>query len=89
MRGEHDPRRLGLRDAGRCERHSIANFNALAADDPGDYIFIYQGSAAYGDAVTLLNNQQLIGHGVGLTIAPESPATRPPRPLRRHSPAST
>ena len=50
--------------------NSVANFNALAADDPGDYIFVYQGTAAYGDALTLLNNQQLIGHGDGLTISP-------------------
>jgi hypothetical protein len=48
----------------------FANFNALAADDPGDYIFVYQGSGAYSGALTLLNNQQLVGHGVGLTIAP-------------------
>ncbi len=50
--------------------NSISNFNSLAADDPGDYIFVYQGVAAYSGALTLLNNQQLIGHGVGLTIAP-------------------
>jgi uncharacterized repeat protein (TIGR01451 family) len=59
---------------------SIANFNALAADDPGDYIFLYQGSGAYSGSLTLLNSQQLIGHGVGLTIAPNlsiAAATRP------------
>ena len=45
--------------------NSIANFTALAADDPGDYIFVYQGSGAYSTTLTLLSNQQLIGHGVG------------------------
>jgi uncharacterized repeat protein (TIGR01451 family) len=59
---------------------SIANFNALAADDPGDYIFIYQGSGAYSGALTLLNNQQLIGHGVGLTIAPNLSIAAASRP---------
>src|SRR5512138_228792 len=33
---------------------SISNFNTLAADDPGDYIFVYQGSGAYSGALTLL-----------------------------------
>src|SRR4029079_10782120 len=59
---------------------SIANFTALAADDPGDYIFVYQGSGAYSGTFTLLNNQQLIGHGVGLSISPNlaiSAAARP------------
>ena len=50
--------------------NSIANFNTLATDDPGDYIFIYQGSGAYSGALTLLSTQQLIGHGVGLSISP-------------------
>ena len=49
---------------------SVANFNSLAADDPGDYIFVYQGSGAYAGSFTLLNNQLLIGHGVSLTISP-------------------
>jgi hypothetical protein len=50
--------------------NSVANFNSLAAADAGDYIFLYQGSGAYSGAFTLLNTQQLIGHGVGLTISP-------------------
>ena len=49
---------------------SIANYTALAADDPGDYIFVYQGSGAYSTTLTLLNNQQLIGHAWGITISP-------------------
>ena len=60
--------------------NSVANFTALAADDPGDYIFVYQGAGAYSGTLTLLNNQQLIGHGVGLTIAPNlaiAAGTRP------------
>lgn len=63
--------------------NSIANFNSLAADDPGDYIFVYQGSGAYSGALTLLNNQQLIGHGVGLAISPNlsiAAGTRPTVP---------
>ncbi|HKZ83155.1 MAG TPA: Ig-like domain-containing protein [Anaerolineae bacterium] len=59
---------------------SVANFNSLAADDPGDYIFVYQGSGAYPGAFTLLNNQQLIGHGVGLTIAPNLSIAAASRP---------
>ncbi len=49
--------------------NSIANFNSSAADDIGDYIFIYTGS--YGTTgITLLNNQQLIGNGVSLSLSP-------------------
>jgi hypothetical protein len=60
--------------------NSIVNFNSLAADEAGDYIFVYQGAGAYTGTLTLLNNQQLIGHGVGLTVAPNlsiAPASRP------------
>jgi uncharacterized repeat protein (TIGR01451 family) len=60
--------------------NSVANFNSLAADDPGDYIFIYQGSGAYAGAITLLNNQQLIGHGVGLTVSPNLSIVAASRP---------
>jgi hypothetical protein len=60
--------------------NSVANFTALAADDPGDYIFVYQGSGAYSGAITLLNSQQLIGHGVGLTIAPNLAIAAASRP---------
>ena len=60
--------------------NSIANFNTLAADDPGDYIFVYQGSGAYSGAFTLLNTQQLIGHGVGLSISPNLSIAAASRP---------
>ena len=59
---------------------SVANYNTLAADDPGDIIFIYQGSSAYSGAFMLLNNQQLIGHGVGLTISPNLTIAAASRP---------
>ncbi|HEX8634975.1 MAG TPA: Calx-beta domain-containing protein [Pyrinomonadaceae bacterium] len=49
--------------------NSIAEFNANAADQVGDIIFIYTGSGAYTGPVALLNNQQLIGQGVALTTA--------------------
>jgi LPXTG-site transpeptidase (sortase) family protein len=49
--------------------NSITNFNSLAADEAGDYIFIYSGS--YGTTgITLLNNQQLIGNGVSFSLSP-------------------
>jgi len=60
--------------------NSVANFNSLAADDPGDYIFVYQGAGAYAGAFTLLNNQQLIGHGDGLTILPNLSIAAAARP---------
>lgn len=61
--------------------NSIANFNSLAADDPGDYIFVYQGSGNYSGALTLLNNQQLIGHGVGISISPNLSIAAGSRPV--------
>lgn len=60
--------------------NSITNFNTFAADEVGDYIFIDTGSGAYTGTLTLLNNQQLIGEGVGLTISPNlsiAAGTRP------------
>ncbi len=41
--------------------NSIADFNAGAADDPNDNIFLYTGS--YSSNLTLLNGQNLIGQG--------------------------
>jgi uncharacterized repeat protein (TIGR01451 family) len=61
--------------------NSVANYTALAADDPGDYIFVYQGSGAYGGALALLNSQQLLGHGVGLTLAPNLAIAAASRPV--------
>ena len=49
---------------------SISAFMTGAADEAGDLIFVYQGTAAYSGALTLLNQQQVIGHGSGLTLAP-------------------
>ncbi len=52
-----------------------APYNTLAAlqgadlDEPGDVIFVYQGSGAYTGGFTLENNQALIGQGVGLAAA--------------------
>ncbi len=46
-----------------------------AADDPGDFIFLYSG--AYTGPHMLLNDQKLIGQGVDLTAA-LSPVTAPP-----------
>jgi hypothetical protein len=43
--------------------NSIAAFNATAADDPGDIIFIYTGTGTYTGGLTLLNTQKLIGQG--------------------------
>ncbi|GEM_PF-1196486 len=60
--------------------NSLAAFNTGAADEAGDYIFIYQGSGAYTGTLTLLDNQQLIGHGVGLTLAPNLSIAAASRP---------
>lgn len=58
---------------------SIAHFMASPAKI-GDIIFLYQGVGAYSSTLTLRNNQQLIGQGVGLTMTPNLtiPATTRP-----------
>ncbi|MCA1618797.1 MAG: cadherin-like domain-containing protein, partial [Acidobacteria bacterium] len=43
--------------------NSIAAFNAGAADDPGDIIFLFTGTGTYTGGFTLLNTQKLIGQG--------------------------
>ena len=48
-------------------------FSAIAADDPGDTIFLYDG--AYLGGYTLLANQRLIGQGAGATLASISGVT--------------
>ncbi len=42
-------------------------FSAVAADDPGDAIFLYDG--AYIGGYSLLANQKLVGQGAGATLA--------------------
>ena len=54
------------------------SFDAVAADDPGDNIFLYSG--AYTGGLTLLNTQKLIGQGataVGHVAPPDVPADLP------------
>lgn len=63
---------------------SIAAFNTLAADEPGDIIFIHQGTGSYSTPLTLLGTQQLIGQGVGLTVAPNLAITATVRPTIAH-----
>lgn len=59
---------------------TIADFTTAAVAKVDDIIFIYQGTGAYSSTLTLRNNQQLIGQGVGLTLAPNLviPATSRP-----------
>lgn len=59
---------------------TIADFTAAAVAKAGDIIFIYQGTRPYSSTLTLRNTQQLIGQGVGLTMAPNLaiPATTRP-----------
>jgi len=52
------------------------SFDAVAADDPGDNIFMYSG--AYTGGLTLLNNQRLIGQGAGSSLASITGITSPP-----------
>ncbi|MFY9557090.1 MAG: HYR domain-containing protein [Blastocatellia bacterium] len=61
------------------------SFDAVAADDPGDNIFLYTGS--YTGGLTLKNNQRLIGQGASQTIlvitsltAPSGPSSPNPFP---------
>jgi hypothetical protein len=50
-------------------------FDAVAADDPGDNIFLYSG--AYTGGVTLLANQRVIGQGAGASISTITGLTPP------------
>ena len=52
------------------------SFDAVAADDPGDNIFMYSG--AYTGGLTLLNTQRLIGQGAGASLASITGITSPP-----------
>jgi uncharacterized repeat protein (TIGR01451 family) len=55
------------------------SFAAVAADDPGDNIFLYSGN--YTGGLTLLNDQKLIGQGAGATLASITGLTLPPGSL--------
>ncbi|MCC6189132.1 MAG: tandem-95 repeat protein [Anaerolineales bacterium] len=65
--------------------NSLASLQGADTDDPGDVIFVYQGSGDYTGGLVLENNQALLGQGVtlgtaltslGITVAPNS-ATLP------------
>ena len=62
---------LGVNGDGRL----TSPYNTLAAvqgadlDEPGDVIFVYQGSGVYAGGVALENYQALIGQGVALATA--------------------
>jgi hypothetical protein len=45
------------------------SFDSVAADDPGDNIFLYTGSGNYNGGLTLLAGQRLIGQGAGNTLS--------------------
>ncbi len=67
--------------------NSIAAFNAGAADDPGDIIFIYTGTGTYAGGIALLNTQKLIGQGFLLaTETGTVPAGSDPFPAAGSSP---
>ena len=51
------------------------SFDAVAADDPGDNIFLYSGS--YTGGLTLLANQRLIGQGAGASLTSITGITPP------------
>ena len=58
---------------------NIANFNASAADEDGDIIFIYEtGNGVYTADIPLLNNQTVIGQGASASIASIAGITIPP-----------
>jgi len=51
------------------------SFDAVAADDPGDDIFLYSGS--YAGGLALKNNQKLIGQGATASLATLTGLTPP------------
>ena len=57
------------------ELTGAGSFDAVAADDPGDNIFMYTG--AYTGGLTLLNNQRLIGQGASASLASITGLTPP------------
>lgn len=62
--------------------NSLANFNAGAAADPGDNIFLYSTGTSYTGGITLLNSQRLLGQGATATLSTMTGLTPP-----GHSPA--
>lgn len=60
--------------------NSISAFMTQAADKAGDRIFIYQGAGAYPGTLLLLNQQQVIGHGSGLSLPPNLAIAAAARP---------
>src|SRR4029434_8610992 len=50
-------------------------FDTVAADDPGDTIFLYSGN--YTGGLTLLNNQKLVGQGASAPLASITGITLP------------
>ncbi|MGD2157840.1 MAG: Ig-like domain-containing protein [Anaerolineales bacterium] len=72
--------------------NSLSSYNATAADDPGDSIFLHSGSGAYTGGIALQNDQLLIGQGstasletiTGISLPPFSnalPTTGGARPV--------
>ena len=56
--------------------NSVAAFGA-AADDPGDTIFLYEGTGSVVGSFNLKDNQSLIGEGVGLGSITPPPFSAP------------
>ncbi len=57
---------------------SLAAYDATAADESGDVIFLYEsGSGDYSGGIILLNDQKLIGEGATATIASIAGITLP------------
>ncbi len=73
--------------------NSVAAYGA-AADETGDTIFLFEGTATYTPGFVLKNDQQLIGEGAGLTSITPPPYSAPlpsagARPVLGGNPAVT
>ena len=55
----------------------VGSFAAVAADDPGDNIFLYSGAGDYNGGLTLLANQRFIGQGAGQSLSTITGITPP------------
>jgi uncharacterized repeat protein (TIGR01451 family) len=60
-----------------------------SAPEAGDFIFIHSGSGPYSGGITLLNNQRLIGQGVGLQSGGVGPVLGATLPLTGTAPTLT